>query len=62
MPQDFELLSMTELRNRPGEILDRVADGGEAFIIERNGSRKACLVPLSVFFPDVPPARIGEGN
>jgi len=60
MPQDFELLSMTELRNRPGEILDRVADAGEAFIIERNGSRKACLVPLSVFFPDVPPARIGE--
>jgi prevent-host-death family protein len=60
MPQDFGLLSMTELRNRPGEILDRVADAGEAFIIERNGSRKACLVPLSVFFPDVPPARIGE--
>ena len=49
---------MTELRNRPGEILDRVADNGEAFVIERNGSRKACLVPLSVFFPDIPPARI----
>ena len=43
---DFGLLSMTELRNRPGEILDRVVDSGEAFIIERNGSRKACLVPL----------------
>src|SRR5437667_10397706 len=60
MPQDFGLLSMTELRNRPGEILDRVADTGEAFIIERNGSRKACLVPLSVFFPDVSPTRIGN--
>ncbi len=58
MPLDFGLLSMTELRNRPGEILDRVADGGEAFIVERSGKRKACLVPLSVFFPDVSPARI----
>ncbi len=59
-PQDFGLLSMSELRERPGEVLDRVADGGEAFIIERNGKRKACLVPLSVFFPDISPARIGE--
>ena len=59
-PQDFGLLSMTELRERPGEVLDRVADGGEAFIIERNGKRKACLVPLSLFFPDIPPARIGD--
>lgn len=58
--QDFGLLSMTELRERPGEILDRVADDGEAFVIERNGKRKACLVPLSVFFPDIPPARIGD--
>ena len=60
MPQDVGLLSMTELRNRPGEILDRVADNGEAFIIERNGTRKACLVPLSAFFPDVSPARIAD--
>jgi prevent-host-death family protein len=60
MPLDFGLLSMTELRNRPGEILDRVAETGESFIIERNGSRKACLVPLSVFFPDVSPTRISQ--
>lgn len=60
MPLDFGLLSMTELRTRPGEILDRVADGGEAFIIERSGLRKACLVPLSVFLPDVSPARIAD--
>src|SRR5208282_1616021 len=60
MPLDFGLLSMTELRNRPGEILDRVADDGEAFMIERNGQRKACLVPLSFFFPDVSPSRIAE--
>ena len=58
--QDFGLLSMTELRERPGEILDRVADDGRAFIIERNGKRKACLVPLSVFFPDIPPSRISD--
>lgn len=60
MLQDFGLLSMTELRTRPGEILDRVADKGEAFIIERGGTRKACLVPLSVFFPDIPPPRIAD--
>lgn len=59
MPIDFCLLSMTELRTRPGEILDRVADG-EAFIIERSGQRKACLVPLSVFLPDISPTRIAE--
>lgn len=51
---------MTELRTRPGEILDRVADGGETFVIERNGQRKACLVPLSMFLPDIAPARIAD--
>lgn len=60
MPLDFTLLSMTELRNRPGEIFDRVANNGEAFIIEKGGRRKACLVPLSVFFPDVAPTRIAQ--
>lgn len=60
MPYDFGLLSMTELRNRPGEILDRVAHSGESFIIERNGRRTACLVPLSVFFPDIAPTRIAD--
>jgi prevent-host-death family protein len=60
MFQDFGLLSMTELRNRPGEILDRVSEGGESFIIERSGSQKACLVPLSAFFPDIPPAKIAD--
>jgi len=57
---DFQLLPMTELRTRPGEILDRVADKGEAFLIERNGQRKACLVPLSIFLPDISPARIAD--
>jgi prevent-host-death family protein len=60
MQLDFGLLSMTELRNRPGELLDRVADDGEAYIIERNGQRKACLVPLSAFFPDISPSRIAD--
>ena len=58
MPYDFSLLSMSNLRNAPGEILDRVAEQGEAFIIERSGSRKACLVPLSAFLPDISPTRI----
>ena len=51
---------MTELRNGPGEILDRVAEKGEAFIIERGGHRKACLVPLSLFFPDISTIRIAD--
>jgi prevent-host-death family protein len=58
MTLDFKSLPMTELRTRPGEILDRVADGGESFVIERNGRQKACLVPLSVFLPDISPTRI----
>src|SRR5271167_2038706 len=58
MTLDFTSLPMTELRTRPGEILDRVADGGECFVIERNGHQKACLVPLAVFLPDISPARI----
>ena len=57
---DFALLPMTELRNAPGEILDRVAEQGQAFVIERNGKQKACLVPMSVFFPDIAPARIAD--
>ena len=60
MPLEFELLSMTEFRKQPGEILDRVADDEEAFIIERNGRRQACLVPLSEFFPNVSPSRIAD--
>ena len=55
---DFIPLSMTELRNRPGEILERVALQAECFVIERHGHRKACLVPLSVFLPDVSPTRV----
>jgi hypothetical protein len=51
---------MTELRTRPGDILDRVADDSEAFIIERNGQQKACLVPLSVFLPDISRTRLAE--
>jgi prevent-host-death family protein len=57
---DFTPLSMTELRTHPGEILDRVADGGESFLIERNGRQRACLVPISVFLPDISPARIAR--
>src|SRR5258708_36877016 len=60
MQLDFRLLPMTELRTKPGEILDRVADKGEAFLIERNGTRMACLVPMWVFLPDISPVRIAD--
>jgi len=60
MTLDFKILPMSELRTHPGEILDRVADDGDAFVIERNGRQKACLVPLSVFLPNISPARIAH--
>ena len=57
---DFHPLSMMDLRSRPGEILDDVAVRGRAFVVERNGQQKACLVPISVFLPDIPPNRISQ--
>lgn len=58
MPIDFKTLSMMELRSKPGEVLDDVARNGQAFVIERNGQQKACLVPISFFLPDIQPSRI----
>lgn len=60
MTLKFEPLSMMDLRSRPGEVLDEVAEGSRAFVIERNGQQKACLVPISHFLPDIPTDRIGE--
>ena len=51
---------MMQLRNSPGEILDRVAKDGEVFVIERNGEPKACLVPVYFLLPDIPPDRIAR--
>ena len=31
MTLDFKILPMSELRTRPGDILDRVADDGDVF-------------------------------
>jgi hypothetical protein len=60
MPLDFRSLSMMELRASPGEVLDRVAQKGDAFIVERSGHRMACLVPMSAFMPDIQPTRIAR--
>jgi len=57
---DFHPLSMMDLRSRPGEVLDEVARRRRAFIIERNGQQKACLVPVSVFLPEIQPSRISK--
>lgn len=57
---DFKPISMMELRSSPGEILDRVSDNNEAFIIEKSGRQKACLVPISFFFPDIPKGRLSD--
>ena len=47
-----------DLRRKPGEVLDDVARNGRAFIIERNGQQKACLVPISFFLPDIQASRL----
>ena len=57
---DFKTLPMMQLRNSPGEILDRVARDGEVFVIERNGEPKACLVPVYFLLPNIPPDRIAR--
>jgi antitoxin (DNA-binding transcriptional repressor) of toxin-antitoxin stability system len=57
---NFKYLSMMDLRSKPGETLDRVANGEEAFIIERNGKQMACLVPVSTFFPNIQPTRLNR--
>lgn len=60
MPISFTPLAMMDLRSAPGEILDRVARNNESFVVERNGQQMACLVPLSIFMPDIQPARIAR--
>ncbi len=58
MKIDFKVLNMMDLRKSPGEALDRVAEDGEVFIIERSGQPKACLVPVSFLMPDIAPNKI----
>ena len=60
MELEFTTLSMMELRSSPGDILDRVHKNGEAFIIERSGQPKACLVPISYFCPDIPKEKVNN--
>ncbi len=49
---------MMALRSSPGEVLDRVSREGAAYLIERNGQQKACLVPISSFLPDIQKSRV----
>lgn len=55
---EFKPLSMMALRSSPGEVLDEVSKKGAAYLIERNGQQKACLVPISSFLPDIQRSRI----
>ena len=59
-PFEFKPLSMMALRSSPGEIIDRVARDGDAYIIERNGRQLACLLPVSAFLPDIDQKRIDK--
>ena len=36
---------MMALRSSPGAVLDEVSREGAAYLIERNGQQRACLVP-----------------
>lgn len=58
MQIEFKSLPMMALRSRPGEVLDEVSRDGAAFLIERNGQQKACLVPISCFLPDIQTTRV----
>ena len=60
MKIDFKTLTMMDLRSSPGETLDRVAEDGEVFLVERNGQPRACLVPVSFLLPDISPQKITE--
>ena len=60
MPINLRALSMMDLRSRPGEVLDDVSRHGQAFVIERNGQQKACLVPISFFLPDIQTSRVAS--
>ena len=55
---EFKPLPMMALRSRPGEVLDEVSREGAAFLVERNGQQKACLVPISYFLPDIQTSRV----
>ena len=55
---EFKPLSMMALRGSPGEVLDEVSKEGAAYVIERNGQQKACLVPISCFLPDIQRSRV----
>lgn len=55
---EFKPLPMMALRSRPGEVLDEVSRDGAAFLVERNGQQKACLVPISFFLPDIQTSRV----
>ena len=55
---EFKPLPMMALRSSPGEVLDEVSREGAAYLIERNGQQKACLVPISSFLPDIQRSRV----
>ncbi len=39
-------ISMMELRNQPGTLLDRVFYRGESFVVEKAGEARAVIVPI----------------
>ena len=55
---EFKPLPMMALRSSPGEVLDEVSKEGAAYLVERNGQQKACLVPISCFLPDIRRSRV----
>lgn len=48
---------MSDLRARPGEMVDQVLREGQVFLIERKGKPLACLAPVEDFMPAIPSER-----
>jgi prevent-host-death family protein len=44
-----ERINTAEVRQRLGDLLDRVADGREQFVIERRGKPLAAIVPFAQY-------------
>ena len=58
MTYEFKYVTMSELRARAGDLVDKVAKHNEAYIVDRKGTPLACIVPVSVFLPDIPSVRL----
>ena len=46
---DKNTVSMMELRNQPGTVLDRVFYRNESFVVEKAGEPRAAIIPVRAY-------------